>query len=272
MALSRSRSRSGGRGGGGGGGGGGSGGGGGGMQIVVRTMSGKTIPLNVEATWLTQFVKEEIQAKESIPRDLQRLIFESKQLGHDRRLSDYKIQNGSTLHLVTMPATMQIFVKSPTSKTTYCLDVWPADTIGNVKAKAGISPDQQRWYFDGELLEDDQTFSHYNIQNESRIERVEAMQISVKTLLSVEIVLSGFPDEDIDDVKAKILDKKGIPLQEQRLVLRNGELLEGSRTLSDLLNQQRLIMAQTQLEEDHTFEDYCTLWLHLAPTLATLRI
>nr|GFA24113.1 polyubiquitin [Tanacetum cinerariifolium] len=209
------------------------------MSISVKTCSAKTIPLKVKPTDTIGHVKVKIQDKEGIPPAQQVLIFNEMVLEDSGILSDFHIKKESTLTLLLKSwVLMKINVRTLT-KEIISLEVKPSDTIGYLKAKIkdmeGIPIDQQALLLNEMLLEDSGSLSDFYINKEDILTLVLTsrglMQIYVKTLTGKILCLKVKLTDTIDNVKAKIQDKEGIPTVQQRFIYA-GKQLEDKYTLA----------------------------------------
>uniref|UniRef100_A0A8W7K7T9 Ubiquitin-like domain-containing protein n=1 Tax=Anopheles albimanus TaxID=7167 RepID=A0A8W7K7T9_ANOAL len=210
------------------------------MQIFVKTLTGKTITLDVVPTETVLDIKSKIEEREGIDPDQQRIIFAGKQLENDRIISDYNIQHGSTMHLVLrLKGGMQIFVRMLTGKT-IAIDTEPEATIESVKKQIDereeIPPNQQRMIFAGKQLEDGRTLEEYSIIKGSTIHLVlrlkGGMQIFVKMLTGKTIAVDTEPEATVESVKKQIDEREEIPPNQQRMIFA-GKQLEDGRTLEE---------------------------------------
>ncbi|CAG7871801.1 unnamed protein product [Brassica rapa] len=162
------------------------------MKIFVKFLAGKTIALMVQSSCTIDSVKTMIQRKEGFPTDQQCLLLAGYQIEDDSTLADYNIQQDSTLHCVLkLGGSMRIFIKTLRDKI---------------------------------IALDEESTLHLRYLG-------DGMQIFVKTLSGKTITLAVDSSDIVENVKAKIQEKDGLPPNRQ-IITYAGKLLEDGRTLA----------------------------------------
>ena len=234
------------------------------MEIYIKTASGNTITVQIEATNTVAELKEKIYEQHGIPPDRQMLIFAGKELEDSRTLAQYNIQRATTLHLVfrhpkSEGATVCITVITHTGKE-ICLNIPFSESIKSIVSRIeeveGIPKYCQQLFYNGELLHHQKLLTDYGFDRPSQRKHVVYLifrgqiQVFIKTRSSSKITAVKMADKKlslrvakemkVSALKRIIEHREKIPVYFQTL-LYGGKVMDDCSTLEDYAIEDKCI-------------------------------
>ncbi|XP_041001389.1 polyubiquitin-B-like [Juglans microcarpa x Juglans regia] len=227
------------------------------ISLYLKTIN--TVSLKVKRYETISNLKSMICEKAGVSENVQELFFVGNQLKNDRRLVDYGIPQGSTLHLVLQNlVAMRIYVKIPSAQKIIAVDLRTYDTIQNIKsiiqAKEGIQPDRYTLIHNGKVLDNDWILAALNIPNESTIHLIfnpkDVIPIFVRTETGEILKLEVKVLHTVHDVKAIIESMTGVLENDFDLIYAEKKRVKGCKTLAsyDIKEEANLKMSPAMMQ------------------------
>lgn len=210
------------------------------FQIIVKTLQGKSLFLNVEGTELVETIRETVAEKMSEPVERVALVFAGKKLEDGKTLSFFGLQNESTVHTIKTPHTGPIVYLKTLLGWSLSLELREDDTVSHVRdlieKKTGLPSRSFSLSLQAVLLDDAETIFHYNITRGSEIQLSlldpkEAFEVfASKEDRNIPILIRG--ENTVSDFKALFHDAEGTLREDQSWEF-NGKALEEDLSFSD---------------------------------------
>eukprot|EP00359_Climacostomum_virens_P008507 CAMPEP_0204912408 /NCGR_PEP_ID=MMETSP1397-20131031/10568_1 /ASSEMBLY_ACC=CAM_ASM_000891 /TAXON_ID=49980 /ORGANISM="Climacostomum Climacostomum virens, Strain Stock W-24" /LENGTH=596 /DNA_ID=CAMNT_0052083351 /DNA_START=183 /DNA_END=1973 /DNA_ORIENTATION=- len=211
------------------------------FTVNVSSITGRTYSHDVLSTHTARNLITAVQANEGLFLTQQlTLSFNHVQLEDDQPLSDYGIQEGSTLELILNRSQgYQIFVKGLSGKT-FTLDVVDSNTFheikGKIRTKDCIPVEHQLLIYRGKVLNDTSTLAEHSIGKCATLHLTMRLlsgpRLLINTAAGETITLDYNGTDTIAKVKMRIHEIAGIQPDRQVLSFEMTKL-EDSKTLED---------------------------------------
>ncbi|XP_065913123.1 uncharacterized protein [Dysidea avara] len=213
------------------------------IQVFVKTLTGKTIALQMDTNDTVGDVKSGVEKKEGIRCDEQRLIFQGKQLDDGRTLGKHNISNNSIIHLLLyLRGGMKIFVRIPDpdvnndgNERVVTLEILQTDTVANIKAgitdKTAIPTANQELIFASSTMDDHRALCDYGIRSESTVtlRYKGVIQLFIKAMTGKTTLVKVPYGSTVKKLKEEIKQTLGIAVDEQRLIFFAVQLEDGDK-------------------------------------------
>jgi hypothetical protein len=235
------------------------------VPVTVRTYDGKNIKIMVDPTQNVAEIKNGLVDESGIPAHNQRLSLDGKELGDGRTAEECRIQGGTVLDLE--PKKMQVTVQTPDGKS-IPIEIEPSFPIDQIKeiieSKTGLTVPEQKLTKNGKELKKGTARAAGIVDGDTLKVDIFKVPVTVICMDGKQIKLMVNPEQPIKDTKRACEDESGLPVENQRLLKADTELMDEKKAHTygivggDVLNLEPKSMTVTAKTPDgivHTIDN-----------------